>query len=206
MPKWTTFAFGAPCDAKSYLSSVKNQVSDLHPLLFSPSTSQIIDGESHEQGKQDQVDTQPQDPQAAESQADFISAGSHRPQRNGHHAYGSHIPEDVEANINEERPVRWTGRKMPTAQVVRRFAFRRTVQIRHTDGLTYDYLSQMAKVLAEENVMVMMGAGDGGRGPLVFQQNGSPFRAFLEGRVDGEKYMLLLHLSNMELKRPKEAT
>ena len=44
-----------------------------------------------------------------------------------------------------------------------------------------------------------------GRDPLVFYTNGSPFRAFLEGRVDGERYQLLLHLSNMELKRPREA-
>jgi len=35
--------------------------------------------------------------------------------------------------------------------------------------------------------------------------NGSPYRGFLEGRVDGERYILLLHLSNMELKMPATA-
>jgi hypothetical protein len=33
------------------------------------------------------------------------------------------------------------------------------------------------------------------------QTNGIPYRGFLEGRIDGEKYQLLLYLSNMELKR-----
>ncbi|MCA9537988.1 MAG: hypothetical protein KC620_03835 [Myxococcales bacterium] len=115
-------------------------------------------------------------------------------------------PVDVEANINEEsRAVRWTGRKMPRAEVCRRFVFRRTVQIRHVDGVTYDYLFEMARSLQEKDEMVMLGGGEGGKQPLVFQTNGTPCRGFLEGRVDGERYKLLLHLSNMELKRPDGA-
>lgn len=112
-------------------------------------------------------------------------------------------PEDIEANVNDEdKAIRWTGRKMPKSAAIRRFVFRRTVQIRHVDGVTYDYLYDMAKTLAEEDAVMMLGAGDRGREPLVFQTNGTPYRGFLEGRVDGEKYKLLLHLSNMELKRP----
>ena len=111
-------------------------------------------------------------------------------------------PKDVPANVNDEQPVRWTGRKMDLGDIVRKFAFRRTLQIKHVDGLTYDYLHAMAKGLAEEGKAVLMGAGPKGRDPLIFNVNGTPFRGFLEGRVDGEKYQLLLHLSNMELKRP----
>ena len=115
-------------------------------------------------------------------------------------------PVDIEANVNDEdKAVRWTGRKLPKAAAARRFVFGRTVQIRHVDGVTYDYCFAMAKELAEENVLMMLGAGDRGRKPLVFQTNGTPYRGFLEGRVDGEKYKLLLHLSNMELKRPEPA-
>ena len=44
--------------------------------------------------------------------------------------------------------------------------------------------------------------GEWRRAPLIFQTNGTPYRAFLEGRVEGERFQLLLHLSNMELKRP----
>lgn len=112
-------------------------------------------------------------------------------------------PVDTESNVNVEAPIRWTGRKLPREQVVRRFAIARTVQLRHVDGLTYDYLHAMAQDLADDGEMVMLGAGDKGRGPLVFATNGTPYRGFLEGRVHGDKYMLLLHLSNMELKRPE---
>lgn len=112
-------------------------------------------------------------------------------------------PIDVEANVNDpERPIRWTGRKIPRHELVRRFVIGRTVQIRHTDGLSYDYLYAMAKELDGENAVVLLGGGPGGREPLFFNTNGSPYRSFLEGRIAGEKYQLLLHLSNMELKRP----
>ncbi len=114
-------------------------------------------------------------------------------------------PKDELANVvDENSPVRWTGKKIPKADAARRFSFKRTVQLQHVDGLTYDYLYGMAKELAEENVVVLLGAGEKGNKPLIFQSNGTPYRGFLEGRVDGEKYMLLLHLSNLELKVPKE--
>lgn len=114
-------------------------------------------------------------------------------------------PVDVEANVNEERPIRWTGRRIPRAELIRRFVIGRTVQIRHFDGLSYDYLHTMAKDLDAEAAVVLLGVGAGGREPLIFNTNGTPYRAFLEGRVDGERYQLLLHLSNMELKRPAAA-
>lgn len=113
-------------------------------------------------------------------------------------------PKDVPANVNETEPVHWTPMKMKRSAAARRFAFRRSLQLRHVDGLTYDYLFTMAKELDEQDEVVLIGAGAKGKDPLIFQHNGSPYRAFLEGRVDGERYQLLLHLSNMELKRPEE--
>lgn len=112
------------------------------------------------------------------------------------------LPKDLPSNITDGIPVRSTGKKMSKLDAIRQFAFKRTVQLSHTDGLSYDFLFDMAKVLDEENVIILMGTGSGGRDPLVFQTNGTPYRAFLEGRVDGKKYQLLLHLSNMELKAP----
>jgi len=109
--------------------------------------------------------------------------------------------EDTPANVREEVPVQWTGRKMPKKDVVCRFAFKRTIQLQHVDGLTYDFLYAMAKELHDENVLVLIAGGESGKEPLVIQRNGIPYRGFLEGRIDGEKYQLLLHLSNMELKR-----
>ncbi|HJL34054.1 MAG: hypothetical protein CMN31_12615 [Sandaracinus sp.] len=113
--------------------------------------------------------------------------------------------EDKQANVNDELPVRWTGRKMKKEDALHRFVFSRTIQIAHSDGLTYDYLYGIASELAESGEMVLMGGGPKGKDPLVFQTNGTPYRGFLEGRVDGKRYQLLLHLSNMELKRPAPA-
>lgn len=110
-------------------------------------------------------------------------------------------PVDLEANVDAEHPARWSGRKVPIADGVRRFMFRRTLQVTHVDGVTYDFLHAMAKDLAAEHTLMLVGAGPKGSDPLVFQANGRPCRGFLEGRVDGEKYQLMLHLSDMELKR-----
>jgi len=114
-------------------------------------------------------------------------------------------PQDTPANVNDELPLRWTGKLMKRGEVVRSFVFGRTLQLRHTDGLTYDYLYAMAKMLDEDDAVMRMGAGPKGRQPLILNVNGSPWHGFLEGRVDGTKYRLLLHLSNMELKRPEGA-
>jgi len=111
-------------------------------------------------------------------------------------------PSETPATVTDALPARWTGRTMPTGEVVRKFAFKRTLQLQHVDGVTFDFLYAMAKELSEGGVMVLLGAGDKGKDPLILQLNGSPYRGFLEGRVDGERYILLLHLSNMELKRP----
>ena len=115
---------------------------------------------------------------------------------------GRRDPVETPATVNDAIPLRWTGRKMPKGDVVRKFAFRRSLQLQHVDGVTYDFLFAMAKDLADEGVMVMLGAGESGKDPLVMQLNGASYRGFLEGRVDGDRYILLLHLSNMELKRP----
>jgi hypothetical protein len=109
---------------------------------------------------------------------------------------------DVEATVGEELPpIVWTGRLMPATDVVRRFVFVRKVQLRHVNGLTFDFLYDMAKSLHDEKKMLLVGAGAKGQAPLIFQTNGSPFRGFLEGRVEGDSYRLVLHLSNLELKR-----
>lgn len=111
-------------------------------------------------------------------------------------------PVDAPSNVNDAVPIAWTGRLIPKSEMVRKFVVRRTMQVRHVDGVTFDFLNAMARDLADKESVVLIGAGEGGKGPLIFQLNGSPYRGFLEGRVDGERYQLLLHLSNMELKRP----
>lgn len=114
-------------------------------------------------------------------------------------------PVDGEANVNETTPLRWSKMRLKRGAAVRRFVFARSLQIHHVDGLSYDYLYAMAKELDEADEVVLVGGGPAGRDPLVFQTNGTPYRGFLEGRVDGTRYQLLLHLSNLELKVPASA-
>ena len=109
-------------------------------------------------------------------------------------------PMELEANVNDAMPIRWRRRRMPRTELVRRFVIKRTLQVRHDSGITYDYLYKMAKELDEADAVVLLGAGEKGREPLRFAQNGSPYQGFLEGRVDGPRYKLLMHLSDMELK------
>ena len=108
----------------------------------------------------------------------------------------------VEATVNEDEALPWTGRLYAKNDVVHRFALVRKVMLHHVDGLTFDFLRDIARTLVEEDKMALVGSGPRGGQPLVFQANGTPYRGFLEGRVDGEAFRLLLHLSNFELKRP----
>ena len=111
-------------------------------------------------------------------------------------------PVEVSPNVNEEIPISWTGRLMPRSDLVRKFAIKRSMQLRHVDGVTFDFLFGIAKELDEKDSVMLLGAGEGGKAPLILQANGSGYRGFLEGRIKGDEFLLLLHLSNMELKKP----
>jgi hypothetical protein len=112
-------------------------------------------------------------------------------------------PVEVEPNVHEEIPIIWSGKKIQVTEAVKKFVFRKTIQLKHVDGLTYDFLYNMAKELSDGENMMLVGGGKKGLDPLIFQANGKPYRAFLEGRIKGESYQLLLHLSDMELKVPE---
>ena len=109
--------------------------------------------------------------------------------------------QNTTANISTDGiPIRWTGKLVPREKAMRMFMFKKSYQIQHVNGLTYDFLFDMAKKLAEADSMMLVGGGQKGTDPLVMANGGTPYRAFLEGRVDGDKYALILRLTNMELK------
>ncbi len=105
-------------------------------------------------------------------------------------------------NVADETPLKWSGKMMSKAKVFNRFVFSGKMQIMHNNGLTYDFLFAMAKELEEKESLMMLGAGPKSNQPLLFKRGGNSHRGFLEGRTDGNKYALVLHLSNMELKSP----
>ncbi len=104
------------------------------------------------------------------------------------------------ANVNSDSmPIGWSGKLIPKDKAIRMFAFVRSYQLKHVSGLTFDFLYDMAKQLQESNSLMLIGGGPKGTDPLVFSEGGNPYRAFMEGRVDGGKYCLIIHLSNLEL-------
>ena len=107
-------------------------------------------------------------------------------------------------NMNGEFPMRWTGKFIKKDEAAHRFVFTNKKQLVHVNGLTFDFLFEMAKDLDERNSLLLVRGGEKGDEPLVMNRGGKPYNAFLEGRVKGEAYCLILHLSNMELKKPKE--
>jgi len=104
------------------------------------------------------------------------------------------------SNVTGESIVQWTGRKFPKSETIRKFVFQNKMQLKHVSGLTYDFLYEMAKNLHETKSLMFIGGGPKGNEPLILTQGGDPYRGFLEGRIDGEKYCLILHLTNMEVK------
>lgn len=106
----------------------------------------------------------------------------------------------TEANILGEIPLQWTGKRFPKDQAIKKFVFTKKYQIKHVNGLTYDYLYDMAKSLHESNSLMFVGGGKKGVDPVVLTRGGVPYRGFLEGRIDGDKYCLILHLTNLELR------
>lgn len=107
-------------------------------------------------------------------------------------------------NVNKEYPLRWTGKMFPRSEVIRKFAFTRSYQIRHINGATFDFLQAMAQELHDKDSVVLVGGGEKGNDPILLSRGGQPYRGFLEGRVQADRYMLILHLSDIELKTPKD--
>jgi hypothetical protein len=106
-------------------------------------------------------------------------------------------------NMNGEFPMRWTGKFIKKEEAAHRFVFTNKKQLVHINGLTFDFLYEMAKDLAKRNALLLVRGGEKGNEPLVMNRGGKPYNAFLEGRIKKDSYCLILHLSNMELKKPK---
>ena len=106
----------------------------------------------------------------------------------------------AQPNASSETPLKWSGKLMKKKDVYNKFVFAGKRQIVHVNGLTYDFLYGMAKELEETQSLMLLGAGPKGTQPLVLTRGGQQYRGFLEGRTQGDKYCLILHLSNMELK------
>lgn len=109
---------------------------------------------------------------------------------------------NVEATVLKERALPWTGQLLDPEDVVRAFALVKKLQLRHKNPHSRRTLYELASHLHGAGKLLLVGAGESGRDPLIFQRNSQPYRGFLEGRVRGEAYLLVLHLSNLDLRVP----
>jgi hypothetical protein len=109
----------------------------------------------------------------------------------------------LDTNVSGATPLRWSGKFIKKEEACRKFVFSGKVQLQHINGLTFDFLFDMAKQLEEKDSLMLLGAGPKSNQPLILKRGGTPYRGFLEGRTQGNEYCLILHFSNLELKVPE---
>ena len=110
------------------------------------------------------------------------------------------VPKETISNILTEFPIKPVGKLLPKKEIYNKLVFAKKYQLSHVNGLTFDFLFEMARELYEKDSLLMIVGGAKGNEPLVFQNGGKSYRAFLEGRIKDKSYILLMHLSNLELK------
>jgi len=104
-------------------------------------------------------------------------------------------------NTNDLHPIK-IRKRLKLEDALTGFVFKQVFQIAHEDGVQKDFLHGLAKDLQDRGEVALLGAGAKGNMPLVTREGGSPYHSFLYGEVDGQKYKLLLLLSDQELKLP----
>jgi len=122
---------------------------------------------------------------------------------NGHET-ARRDPVEVAANLVAETPPVWSARLLSRDEAVRRYAFTRAWQVRHTNALEYDFLHGLAAYLENQRSLALVGSGPRGTGPLITERNATPMKGFLEGRTRGDRYLLVLLLAAFELRPPEE--
>ena len=109
------------------------------------------------------------------------------------------VPNYLFSNISGESVLKWTGKYIPKNKLYSKVVLSSKYQIKHINGLTFDFLFNISKTLQDKNSFMILGGGKGNE-PLIFNDGGKPYRGFLEGKVKDNSYCLILHLSNQEYK------
>ncbi len=106
-------------------------------------------------------------------------------------------------NVSPDQPLLYSGKLLAKKDVFNKFVMVSKLQLVHINGLTYDFLFDIAKELEAKQSLLLLGAGPKSNLPLILRRGATAYRGFLEGRTRGNEYLLLLHLSNIELKAPE---
>jgi hypothetical protein len=100
------------------------------------------------------------------------------------------------ANLVMGRPRVWSGMLCPRNDIIRQEIFTRAYQVAHTTALEFEFLYDLTRYLQERDVMVQVGSGSQGTGALRCERNGLVYRGWLDGRVAGDGYRLVLYLAS----------
>lgn len=116
------------------------------------------------------------------------------------------LHQHTKGNIMDKIPVRISQELYDPVEIMLNYIFRRNLYITHNNGLSFKFLYDLAKKLNKLHKFARVETFDPKtkkRAPLALYDGGRKFpRAFLEGRVKGKSYCLILHLSDQELKIP----
>jgi len=112
---------------------------------------------------------------------------------------GRREPRDERGNI--QAGVFMTAGRMSLAEMVSGYVVSKTLQVLAEDAAGHAWCHALARRLSDARAVTLCTAAAGE--PLVLQTGGRPYRGYLEGRVDGERWKLLLHLSAQELRTPE---
>lgn len=107
---------------------------------------------------------------------------------------------EIHTTINDvDFPLRWTGLLIPQKEAVKKYVISHIYQLHHVNGLTFDFLFEMARKLGDSESVMYIAGGQTGQDPIVMQEGGKPYRGFLYGWTEKTKYVLLLLLSELEI-------
>ena len=108
------------------------------------------------------------------------------------------------SNLVTSTPPAWSNVLTARSDVIRKYALTRAYQVAHSNALEFDFLYGIATYLHERKVMVQVGSGRRGNGPLMFERNGPKYRGFLDGRIQEDAMRLVLYLAAFEFDSPEE--
>ena len=111
-------------------------------------------------------------------------------------------PREAPATVGNNLPLVITKEKISKEETLRNYVFTDALILCHGDPIAFDPMFDLAEEIEASDMLWKVGAGKGGKKPLILRKNGTTYNAFLEGRTQSEKYILVLHLSSFELRRP----
>jgi hypothetical protein len=112
------------------------------------------------------------------------------------------VKKRTKSNINEDqKPVIFIKPMMlDKLEAIKRWSFGRSYQLRHVDGLTFKFCYELSQKLHKSGKMVLMAPiEENTPQKIVLRNNTAPFYAWLEGRINGDKYALILHRATLKI-------